>query len=364
MWVLKSWTKINISLMLLLNSAAYANHLSPGDAPAPGQVAIQGVSYRGAGCLPGTASYVLSPDLSSLTVLFDRYSVEAGGEVSEVGQKSCAIDVNLKLPDGWSYSIFAVDFRGFVGLDAGTFATQSSSYSFGSNPAPVSLGNQKFQGPISNNFNFSSEVPVATQSWSSCGAGAETLRIKTSIRTEGDLDHHAQMTLDSMDGSIEQHYVIQWKRCGGNSELANVYRFRANSRLFYYTASREEGAQLRMTDEKIAFQLFKSDKPILGLVPLYRCSTTLGSQYKFVTLSSNCDIDKIRGIGKPIPDVVLGYLSVKPLPGFVPLYRFSSKGGIDIGSLLKDGTFLGTDINEGRNLGISGQQILGYVPGS
>ena len=74
-------------------------------------------AYGGTGCPSGTASVTLSPDASSLSLLFDTYTVEAGGNTGKrVDRKGCNIAIPVHVPQGYSVSVFQVDYRGFNSL--------------------------------------------------------------------------------------------------------------------------------------------------------------------------------------------------------------------------------------------------------
>ena len=46
-------------------------------------IALGEPGYGGTGCPDGSASVTLSPDAKSLSILFDEYYVEAGGETNK-----------------------------------------------------------------------------------------------------------------------------------------------------------------------------------------------------------------------------------------------------------------------------------------
>lgn len=93
---------------------------------------ITSVEYRGTGCDAESASVAMTPDLSYLSVLYDRFSVEVGsGTVNpnaNMEQKNCIIIVKFDLPAGWSLQFDTVEYRGFVSLpSANTIAQQMIS---------------------------------------------------------------------------------------------------------------------------------------------------------------------------------------------------------------------------------------------
>src|SRR5262245_20839282 len=83
--------------------------------------------YGGTGCPSGSASVTLSADQSSLSILFDQYVVQAGGSVA-FDRKNCNVAVPVHIPQGYSVSVFAIDYRGFTGLPYGGRAQLNVEY--------------------------------------------------------------------------------------------------------------------------------------------------------------------------------------------------------------------------------------------
>ena len=83
-----------------------------------GQVQAAGLrlgtpEYGGTGCPAGSASAVLSPNEDTVSILFDNYVAEAGGQTGRrFDRKSCAIGIPVQVPQGYSVAVFAVDYRG------------------------------------------------------------------------------------------------------------------------------------------------------------------------------------------------------------------------------------------------------------
>ena len=100
---------------LVLSAPAFATH---------NDISLGEPGYGGTGCPDGTVSVTLSPDQKALSLLFDQYQVEVGGETGKsFDRKSCNIAIPVHVPQGLSVSILKIDFRGFNHLPAS--ATQS-----------------------------------------------------------------------------------------------------------------------------------------------------------------------------------------------------------------------------------------------
>ena len=66
------------------------------------EVQIGSPAYQGSGCPEGSVSATLSPDATALSLIFDRYTVEAGRAASGVQQdrKQCSLQIPMTIPRG------------------------------------------------------------------------------------------------------------------------------------------------------------------------------------------------------------------------------------------------------------------------
>eukprot|EP01126_Amoeba_proteus_P038757 TRINITY_DN4055_c0_g1_i7.p1 TRINITY_DN4055_c0_g1~~TRINITY_DN4055_c0_g1_i7.p1 ORF type:complete len:148 (+),score=18.76 TRINITY_DN4055_c0_g1_i7:181-624(+) len=80
--------------------------------PDPRLVTISGIQYAGSGCPAGSVAQVIDPSRTVFTLIFDRFIAQDGPNVdySET-TKNCQINVDLRVPQGWQYSIVSVDYR-------------------------------------------------------------------------------------------------------------------------------------------------------------------------------------------------------------------------------------------------------------
>ena len=74
------------------------------------------------GCADGTFSSVTSPDGNATSLLFDDFSATAGNSAGRGRARStCRVEVPVTQPGG--FSVYGVDYRGFVATEAGQTAT-------------------------------------------------------------------------------------------------------------------------------------------------------------------------------------------------------------------------------------------------
>jgi hypothetical protein len=169
-------------------------------------------AYGGTGCPGGSASVNLSPDESSLSILFDSYVVEAGAATGKrVDRKSCNISIPVQVPSGFSVAVFQVDYRGFNLVPRGGMARFDAEYFWAGARGPRQA--RIFSGPLSDNYTLSDMLVAQTLVWTPCGASVN-LRANTSmmLQTNARLEQ-AMSTVDSADVSSGLIYHLQWRRC-------------------------------------------------------------------------------------------------------------------------------------------------------
>lgn len=190
-----------LSLFVALTSTAFGIGLELGHP-----------SYGGSGCPQGTASATLSPDRTALSILFDEYSVEAGAINNRTFQrKSCNIAIPVKVPQGFSVSIFKTDYRGFAEVPYGGYGRLNVEYFFAGRRGP--RFRKRFYGGYNGDYLFRNKVRAYAMIWSPCGKDV-ILRTNSNImiRTNRSMDD-ALATVDSVDVESGIIYHIRWRRC-------------------------------------------------------------------------------------------------------------------------------------------------------
>lgn len=169
-------------------------------------------AYGGNGCPSGTASATLSPDGQSLSIIFDQFLTEAGPASGKtIDRKSCNIAVPVHVPNGFSISVMAVDYRGYVGLPSQASARLSAEYFFAGMQGPRFM--KDFIGRTDTDYLFNNQLGVQAMVWSPCGADVN-LRVNAAMQvrnTNRQLD--AIATVDSADISAGLVYHFQMRRC-------------------------------------------------------------------------------------------------------------------------------------------------------
>ena len=144
----------------------------PGQGASPTNIQVEVTRMQGLGCPSGGASATLSPDGSSVSIIFDKMSTELAAGSPSTEKKSCLVYLGLKFDGQYRVAIVGSDARGFVSVPQGAQSTISiQHYSiFTMDPRILQRMNltQTFVGPAAQDVVLHSEfrdVPM----WSYCG---------------------------------------------------------------------------------------------------------------------------------------------------------------------------------------------------
>jgi hypothetical protein len=100
--------------------------------PPPGTVRILGQTLNGNGCPPGSATYTLSPDFSTISVSYNSFSAQWGPGTPNFSQiiRNCVLTLSIQAPPGWRYTISQTIFRGDAYLEKTCVGTLKAQYAF------------------------------------------------------------------------------------------------------------------------------------------------------------------------------------------------------------------------------------------
>ena len=206
--IMKKVAHIACAGSILVGATAYGQFV-------PDYVSIKSIRYGGSGCQAGTVAENVSVSRDAFTLLFDSFVAQIGPFiVPSESRKNCAINIDLEFPQGWSFSIASLDYRGYFSLDPGIVGDQVATYYFQGERAQASLASS-YVGPNSGDYLHADSVGL--QVWSPCGAAKRSLNINTQVRLRK-LSSFARnatglITVDSVDGALFQIYHLRWRRC-------------------------------------------------------------------------------------------------------------------------------------------------------
>jgi hypothetical protein len=177
----------------------------------PNDISLGEPGYGGTGCPAGSVSATLSPDAKQLTLIFDEYLVEAGGETGRsFDRKSCNIAIPVHVPQGLSISIITIDYRGYNNLPTGARSEFGVEYFFAGTRGPTFR--RTFNGVLDEEYFIRNELTAQALVWSDCGADVN-LRTNSNIRVTTRNNRQALATVDSQDVSAAIIYQLTWRAC-------------------------------------------------------------------------------------------------------------------------------------------------------
>jgi hypothetical protein len=183
----------------MFGAQAFANNIRLGT-PASG----------GTGCPVGSAAIVLSPDEQAISILFDKYVVEAGyTNGRRVDRKSCNLVVPIEIPEGYTVALIKADYRGFNAIPEGG-KSRFNAESFWAGERGPALS-KTFRGPLADHFLVEDNQAVESLVFTPCGQSVN-LRVNTSllVATNESFDQ-ALSAVDSADlsGALVYHFTMR-----------------------------------------------------------------------------------------------------------------------------------------------------------
>jgi hypothetical protein len=169
------------------------------------------------GCPEGSYSIVVSPDGTTLSILFDQFTLESSGiSVSGKLRKVCRISSPLNLPANYSIGVYKVDYRGFAKLATKQQAELDVQYFLG--PHDNEHGRvfkRKIKGPHDGDYLFSETIGAGQMKRVGCGTAA-ILNVGITLSLDGNLQAgEAMSSLDTADaapgGALVYH--LNLKKC-------------------------------------------------------------------------------------------------------------------------------------------------------
>ncbi|KAF2471701.1 uncharacterized protein BDR25DRAFT_285286 [Lindgomyces ingoldianus] len=185
----------------------------PQDKPSGHEVEISAVTYGGTGCPDKSVQGLLSDDRTTITLSFDTYTVQSGPNIPATERrKFCQLQLKLKYPSGFQFSIFGADFRGYASLEKGVTGVSQSTYYF-SGQQNQTVVPTTFTGPMEGSYLKHDEINAGSAVWSKCGEQG-MLNIKSEVRIVPMSSTSLNLlTVDTVDGKFEQKYYVQWEKC-------------------------------------------------------------------------------------------------------------------------------------------------------
>jgi len=181
--------------------------------PSNSEVQFGSVAFAGSGCPAGSVSGQLSTDLTTITLLYSKFIAQSGSGLSATeNRKNCQLNVKIKYPSGWQFSVFKADYRGYAALKSGDTGTCKATYYFSGDSQQVS-STLTIRGPYDDNYQKTDQFGVTSTVWSPCGVEG-LLNINSEVRISAAQSSNSNLlTVDSTDLSFKQIHHLQWQKC-------------------------------------------------------------------------------------------------------------------------------------------------------
>jgi hypothetical protein len=183
------FTAIAATLLTIATSSSIA-------APDNNTVHFKAPAIAGSGCPAGSSDFAITPDGSTLSILFDSY-------IAEPGNKSCNLAVPVHVPNGFQVSTMTADFRGFI---EGRGELRRS-YFFAGGRTPTMK--TKLYNRYGDDYTVHDDLMIMSESWSRCGEDVN-MRINSRIRTRS---RGSSISVDSLDLSSGVVFHLKYRRC-------------------------------------------------------------------------------------------------------------------------------------------------------
>jgi hypothetical protein len=177
----------------------------------PDELYIEEIKTNGRGCPaddPGSVETVISDDKKSFVILYRDMALEfpPGPKVKNM---SCNAAVKLHIPNGYQVALATVNTRGYLYLEKGITARETSIYYFAGNPLG-SYPHTTIKGPHDDFFTFSDNIPFESLVWSDCGTSAIFgINTNMNLNANANPDGLAIFTTDVTDAVFRT--LVHWQ---------------------------------------------------------------------------------------------------------------------------------------------------------
>ncbi len=152
------------------------------------------------GCPAGSYSIVTAPDGGALSVLFDNFAVAGTEANGGFARMTCAMEIPLHLPDGYSLGLYQVDYRGFAHLGDKQRAELQVDYGTGRGNRGRRF-HRDVKGAYDGDFTFNENLRGGILKRVGCGDAAVLNFAATLTLVSKRGAREGTMALDSVDGA-------------------------------------------------------------------------------------------------------------------------------------------------------------------
>ncbi|KAJ3536335.1 hypothetical protein NMY22_g6075 [Coprinellus aureogranulatus] len=200
--------KLSILALIGFATTTLASLSSRAISAAPSGFDITNITFSESDC--GSAIYRTSPSKDA-TVVFSALIASISDAEPNENHKNCVVSLAVSIPNGFNFGLKGLKTRTFYQLDAGTYALESATYSFGSASATSDVSLVGPTGPkdADHEYTFSAANGVR----SPCGGNAVlTLALDLLVDVgSGSTGGTGVTSLDTFDLTQTNHF--DWAAC-------------------------------------------------------------------------------------------------------------------------------------------------------
>ncbi|MDJ0797826.1 MAG: DUF4360 domain-containing protein [Calothrix sp. MO_167.B12] len=183
-------------------------------APAKGEVKITGFTHGGRGCPQGSVGYIISDDLKTIELLFDKFIVELDRKRTEFPRTSnCGVSFKMTYPRGWTASWHRVEHRGFADLSqlkrGGKGQLRARYYI----PGAGGFDARRLYTFPKKVLDYTIVHEDINTKYAPCGEVGVPMTVDTRLRIDGPVKGYNTVTVDSISKKVKTILNLKWKRC-------------------------------------------------------------------------------------------------------------------------------------------------------
>jgi hypothetical protein len=204
---------VALSTTLIPSAALGAGAAEELSAPPSGRITLDVQTVNGSGCPAGTASVAMLPDNTGFKINYSNFRAEDGGTADPTAfRKNCQVNLNVHIPQGFTFAVARADHWGRLHLEAGATALERSNYYY-QGSAENNFVDHAFTGPLSGTWRATDITPVAELVYSPCGV-TRNLNINSELRVNsGTSTGRNYISMRASDGEVYTLVQFQWKQC-------------------------------------------------------------------------------------------------------------------------------------------------------
>lgn len=205
--------------LFMVEPALARSMWKPNFGPAPFPIQVEVMRTSGTGCPAGSIAALMSPDNTSVSIMFDQLQVDLpASSVLVQDRKFCQITLGIRFGGQYRVAIVGSDVRGFIGVPAqATGAIRVQHWSIFGNAKHHARMKfvQELVGPAQQNVQMINRFPDMPL-WSYCGTQMNssiqfmTISIEVSSQNQNTVEN-AMTSIDSFDFTTSPlSYQLAW----------------------------------------------------------------------------------------------------------------------------------------------------------